>query len=83
MIRPEQIPDKVIRKALHAYISIDCDTPEEAMRAAIIAALAAWPKAEERTSGHYPNGIGKAGATISSRIVLPLPQEQRDAGGEG
>ena len=48
------------------------------MLAAIRAAINAWPGAEWRESGRYPHGIGGPDATVTTRLILPMPQEARD-----
>ncbi len=73
MIRAEQIPDEVVEAAARAYAILNEGHDEwwhlraERTRAAIAAALNAWPDAgiEE-----YVNG--------DRGIFLPLPQEPRD-----
>ena len=68
MIKPEQIPDEVVKEALWAYnyASRDCYTTEEQdIAIAIAAALAAWPGAGDE----YP-GDG------TPCLILPL-QEPR------
>ena len=83
MIRAEMISDEVVEAAAHAVVTaaykIDPDarvnelTMEEygaLARAAIAAALNAWPGAQESgmTMGPYKSHI----------YILPLPQEPRD-----
>lgn len=79
------IPPEAIEAAARAY-AVANDTPElwwplyeEKSRAAIRAALAAWPGMEQRTSGHHPRGIGGPGEVVTRRIILPLPQESTNA----
>lgn len=43
-----QVTDAMVAKALDVYVNTDCDTPEQAMRAALSDALAAmWRPIEE------------------------------------
>ncbi len=68
MIRAEQIPDEVVEAAAKAigeetYVS-NRQTLKDAARAAIAAALNAWPGAEIE--------VCKSGET---GVYLPLPQE--------
>ena len=66
MIKPEQIPDEVVKEALWAYnyASRDCYTTEEQdIAIAIAAALNAWPGVYEYK--------GREGQSLS----LPLTQE--------
>ena len=68
MIRAEQIPMEVVEAAAYVYRTVPLyTTHDDAIRAAIAAALNAWPDAgiEE-----YVNG--------DRGIFLPLPQEPRD-----
>jgi len=83
MIRPEQIPDEVVEAAARAIrqwlaYTLHKDTRaseltdgehEELARAALAAALNAWPDMVER---FFPND-----PTRASGIFLPLPQEPR------
>jgi len=70
MLKPEQIPDEVVEAA--AKTLMDPDYPNswpawmDEARAALAAALNAWPDAEARPT------FGP------SRIILPLPQEVSD-----
>lgn len=72
MIDASQIPDEVWRRvqALTGLSEREC-------RIVSAAALNAWPGAEERTSGYYPNGIGGPGEEIKHRLILPLQKEPR------
>jgi len=65
MIKPEQIPDEVVEE-LHSLDAWRGSASEA--RAAIAAALAAWPNKE---SLNKPGDWGRY-------IVLPLTQEARD-----
>jgi hypothetical protein len=74
MIKPEQIPDEVEEAAGLAVwnfpISVDPDTARQIARAAIAAALNAWPGAETRLEDwHTPP------ETI---LILPLPKDAAD-----
>lgn len=72
MINPAQIPPEVVAAAVSAYnyVSSDCyTTQEQDMRAAIAAALNAWPGMtlhQQDINAEY------------SYFVLPLPQEVSD-----
>jgi hypothetical protein len=69
MIRPEQIPDEVIKAAISAYDYASSDvytTAEQDMATAIAAALNAWP------------GRALAGYAGETCHILPLPQEKSD-----
>jgi hypothetical protein len=72
---PIKIPDEVVEAAVSAYnyASSDCyTTQEQDMRAAIVAALNAWPG-----TNHFPNM--PRGVTVQNPfIILPLPQGGRD-----
>ena len=57
------------------------DVSREEATAALRAGIAAWPGAEWRESGHYPNGIGGPDATVMKRIILPLLTETTNAEG--
>jgi len=63
MITPDQIPDE----AWEAAMKTD---PRDGLRAAIAAALNAWPGMLQ----HSPDGLDPI--INPSRIVLPLPQEK-------
>ena len=68
-IDQKMIPPEVVEAAGEGFI--ECDRVpsysfDEAIRAAIAAALAAWPGAGEQYTGW------------NRRIILPLPQEARD-----
>jgi hypothetical protein len=71
MIDAKQIPDEVMEAAVTAWLekASDYTRLNESIRAAIAAALAAWPGAgivaTEDHTGRYP------------QIILPLPQEPR------
>ena len=71
MIRAEQIPDEVVEAAAKAigeetYVS-NRQTLKDAARAAIAAAINAWPGAEVVEWYHADH-----------TLILPLPQEPRD-----
>jgi hypothetical protein len=72
VIRPEQIPDEVAFALLDIYALWHGDTAQA--RAAIAAALNAWPGAE---LDPYPQGTGKK-AVVKWYLDLPLPQEKSD-----
>lgn len=67
MIDPKMIPDEVVEE-LHAIFADDFGTliPKGSCRAAITAALVAWP------------GVDCRPTFGPSRIILPLPQEKVD-----
>lgn len=73
MIRAEQIPDEVVEAAARAYAILNEGHDEwwhlraERARAAIAAALNAWPDAGIEEYVNRDRGI-----------FLPLPQEPRD-----
>lgn len=72
MITPEMIPDEVVEAAARTYAYYECytwgssglrhDGLRESARAAIAAALNAWPGAKPKLDGRY--------------FLLPLPQEK-------
>ncbi len=71
MIRAEQIPDEVVEAAAKAigeetYVS-NRQTLKDAARAAIAAAINAWPGAEVAAWYH-----------ADKTLILPLPQEASD-----
>ncbi len=66
MIKPEQIPDEVCLGLLHALLGNPQPTPQT-VRAAIAAALNAWPDMVER---FFPND-----PTRAPGVFLPLPKE--------
>jgi hypothetical protein len=65
MIKPEQIPDEVVERLCEGLSYWD----REATRAALAAALNAWPGMVER---HFPND-----PTRVPGVFLPLPKEPR------
>lgn len=68
MIKPEQIPDEVVKAALEAWKK-DTETFHP-NAGTIAAAINAWPGFEYRANGAFPAfGYGP------EAIVLPLPQE--------
>lgn len=73
MIRPEQIPDEVVIMAGEGFLEADrvpsCSF-DDAIRAAIAAALNAWPGATHITEGEP--------GREHSELILPLSQEARD-----
>lgn len=81
MIRPDQIPDEVVEAAAMAFAyhegytwgssGLDHDAILETARAAIAAALNAWPGA--RRMG---NGVPWSDKPL--RLILPLPQEKQN-----
>lgn len=74
MIKSEQIPDEVVDKFYMDGFWLG--TPDEA-RAAIAAALNAWPRVEpHKVLTVRDNGEGYDLKQIG--IILPLPQEARD-----
>lgn len=79
MIRPEQIPDEVVQEAAAAIAKNNDGTARFAglyltdARAAIAAALAAWPGAHVH-EWQRPWLGGMSGTDI----ILPLPQEKSD-----
>jgi len=76
MIKPEQIPEEVLR-ALCASMGCEWAMQDKEdqiiIRRHIAAALAAWPGAE---LDPYPQGTGKR-ALVKWYLDLPLPQEAR------
>jgi hypothetical protein len=68
MIKPDMIPDEVCLGLLHALLANPQPTPQS-VRAAIAAALNAWPGAS------YVPGLEQWGKTHGAHIHLPLPQE--------
>ena len=64
MIKPEQIPDEVCLGLLHALLGNPQPTPQT-VRAAIAAALNAWPKRKML----YAKGI------FPAELILPLQKE--------
>jgi hypothetical protein len=62
VIRPDQIPDEVVKAVMY------CFHTRSSARAAIAAALSAWPEAEVC---RYPVRTG--------RLILPLPDKEGDA----
>jgi len=81
VIKPEQIPDEVVKAARHAFYNATGPTISDDWRTALIAGLAAWPGAEDRTSGHYPNGVHGPGKEVKRWLQLPLTQENNNADG--
>ncbi len=77
MIRADQIPDEVVEAAVKAFDESEEDayvSHAHDIRAAIAAALNAWPGAE---LDPYPQGTGKK-AVVKWYLDLPLPQENSD-----
>ena len=72
MIDAKQIPDEVVEAARAAYREgfEQLDSHEKIMRAAIAAALSAWPNVT--TTSWFENGVRKA------VLNIPLPQEVSD-----
>lgn len=67
MIKPDMIPDEVVNAAREAWLQSDVNAKED-WRAAIAAALNAWPGMH-----HYePN----AEPYYGKHLILPLPQEE-------
>jgi hypothetical protein len=62
MIKPEQIPDEVIKAAFNAAMLQPHNSHTGQMIAAVTAAINAWPGGNEK----------------HSLILLPLPQEKND-----
>jgi hypothetical protein len=72
MINPDMIPDEAVEAAERTYRTVPLYTSHvDAIRAAIAAALAAWPGAN--VEDHAWAGYG------GSILVLPLPQKEGDA----
>ena len=70
MIAPAQIPDEVVEAAGEGFLEADCVpscTFNDAIRAAIAAALAAWPEMQMRPSKSF------YAMTFHAHLVLPLP----------
>ena len=68
MIKPEHIPDEVAWKLHDKLWSVGGHSVDD-VRAAIAAALSAWPNAFEYRSAH---------ANYGQCLSLPLPQENSD-----
>ncbi len=62
MIRPDQIPDEVVEAVMY------CFHTRSSARAAIAAALSAWPGAEQTWMWDY-----------NECIALPLPQKENNS----
>jgi hypothetical protein len=73
MIKPEQIPDAVIKVFRAAWMDADKTT-----EAAIAAAINAWPGVH--TSNHYEwmKSGELASFDIILPVILPLPQEKNN-----
>jgi hypothetical protein len=76
MIKPEQIPDEVVEAAVTAWLekASDYTRLNESIRAAIAAALAAWPEMhtaidDDEDSDDPPTRLA---------IILPLPKDAAD-----
>jgi hypothetical protein len=80
MIRPEQMPDKVV-EAVARYLCIEDGVPledvdvtwpayEQQARAALTVGLAAWPGAHERTDDWC--------TPPDHNLILPLTQENNN-----
>jgi hypothetical protein len=73
MIKPEQIPDEVVKAAFDAYLKDPC-IDKAFFGKAIAAGLAAWPGME-----YWPEfsdaGLGEH---EPGKVFLPLTQEARD-----
>lgn len=72
MITPAQIPDEAVEAAVKAFDDAEAEKyvgHYEDIRAAIAAALAAWPEGQVRLSLFVPQ----------EEIVLPLPLPTGDA----
>jgi hypothetical protein len=86
VIKPEQIPDDVVEE-LHAIFADDFGTliPKDSCRAAIAAAINAWPGIRHGYNGTGTNenwtqwfGLRDAHrAEASDGLILPLTQEPR------
>ena len=68
-------PDALLRLTIHKTTIKAWQQVVPLARAALTAGLAAWPKAEDRTSGHYPNGVHGPGKEVKRWLQLPLTQE--------
>lgn len=73
MIKPEQIPDEVIKAAFNAAMLQKHDSYEDQMIDAITAAINAWPGIT-----HYDEFRVFGQPYSPARIMLPLPQEKND-----
>lgn len=70
MIRADQIPDEVVETAARVYRTVPLyTTHDDAIRAAIAAAINAWPGG--RVTMLFPPN--------EPHVVLPLPQKGGDA----
>ena len=67
MIKPEQIPDEAIKKAIKAYDDAD-GQQDRWMREAIAAAINAWPGAVLKIGLSWPENF----------IDLPVPKEKNN-----
>jgi hypothetical protein len=74
MIDPAQIPDEVVDAAERTYRTVPLWTSHaDSIRAAIAAALEAWPGMDYR-----PGAKVNRSWTTPGKIILPLPQEASD-----
>jgi len=67
MIKPKQVPDEVMLAAREAYMRGEAHISTN-MRAAIAAALNAWPGMREQKQGPYG---------ITYDLILPLPPQEK------
>jgi len=67
MIDPKMIPDEVVEAAIYGFYNATGPKTKDDWRAAIVAALKAWP------------GVDCRPTFGPSRIILPLPQKEGDA----
>lgn len=73
MIDPAQIPDEAVEAAERTYRTVPLWTSHaDSIRAAIAAALNAWPNAKTLRDD------GRRQTYIVPAIILPLPQQARD-----
>ena len=70
MIKPDQIPDEVVRAAVVAWLKAESIRPDAQV---IAAALNAWPEAK-RVKGYFTHDTDH----YEPAIILPLPQETSD-----
>lgn len=77
MIKPEQIPDEVMLAAREAYMRGDAHISTN-MRAAIAAALNAWPGIKlENLCSWVMDGPDLPYVEEAASIILPLPPQEK------
>ena len=77
MIKPEQIPDDVVRSARRAWLVAD-DGAVNDWRKAIAAAINAWPKMSTTAGLSSVDAFGNHHEVHPMTIHLPLPKEKND-----